>query len=549
MSAAEDMHIAMMAASTSYRLQHSGVVIDGVVPLDFARYPFVTEILDEHSPETTILKGGQMGLSIMCIMRALEEAKTEDLRGIGYFFPTEGEVSDFAKARFGPMMSDNPALWGSLVQDTDSASLKRVGNTHLYFRGAGQRGTTAANKSKSKQKSIPLDRIYFDEFDEMDPLSTDALFRRLDASLSPEWVVLSTPTLPGFGVDLAYKSSDQRVWMWRCEACNEWTCLELTYPECIEQPNGKDPFFRCSAKRCHKPLARERGQWVQRKDNVPHHRGFWVSQLSSPTRTALGVLTELEKAISTGRRREFENQILARAYAEADEEITAEQLNALVDPELERPLRHEGPCAMGVDPGKPNWYVVKDRLTEKDCRTLAMGKTTTYEELGRIAKAFNVECGVMDKGYDPSAVSKFCDDHPGWFGCLYVGGRISDPDWNYNTKTVNVGRTLTLDRARNYILNSNVTYARKSHFWDEHFVPQMTNLKRATIPNAITGDRRAEWIVTGGQKNDHLRHADAYACLALEKTGLNKSVRRAQQRNREQGSPSPRRRSRTGMTL
>lgn len=519
------MHHVMMEASPSYRLQHSGVTIDGVVQLDFQLYPFIPEIMDEHAQDITIIKGAQMGFTIACIMRAIEEAKSGSFRGVGYFMPTEGEVSDFTKARFGPMLTNNPDLWGQYVKDTDSSSLKKVNDTFLYFRGAGQRGTTSASKSKSKQKSIPLDRLYLDERDEMDDLSVDALDHRLDGSLSGERIQLSTPTLPGYGVDLDYRRSDQRVWMWFCEKCSDWTCLELTYPDCIAQPREGDPHYLCE--HCRKPLPRRTGQWVARKPEVTGHRGYYVSQLSSPTKSTADIILASARAIETGRRREFENQTLARAFAEVDEEITAEQLNALVDEERTRPLQHEGPCAMGVDPGKPHWYTIRARITEKDSQVITMGKADSYEELARIAKQYNVEAGVMDQGYDPSAVAKFCDDHPGWYGCLYTGQKVTDPDWDHREHLVKVGRTRTLDDARNDILHNTVSYPQKTEFWTKHFIPQMTNLKRATIENDRNGDRKAEWVVTGGQKNDHLRHADAYCSLVLGRCGLAKSVVRA----------------------
>jgi hypothetical protein len=517
----------MMAAGTSYRLQHSHIVVDGTVPLDFSKYPYVPEIIDEHAPTITIIKGAQMGFTIACVMRALEEAKDGNFRGIGYFFPTEGEVSDFAKARFGPMMTNNDEIWGQFVKDTDSAALKRINQTFLYFRGMGQKGSGSAKRSTSKLKSIPLDRLYLDERDEMDDSRVDAAEHRLDGSDQPEKIVLSTPTLPGYGVDYDYQRSDQRVWMWKCSACNEWTCLELTYPECIVEPVNQDPYYRCSNAKCHKRLTRSRGQWVARKPDITDHRGYWVSQLASPTKTASDIVTAAMRAIEDGRRSEFENQTLARAYAEVDQEITASQLEELVVPYETRPLRHEGPCAMGVDPCKPHWYTIRVRLTEKDSFQIARGRADTYEELSKLVKQFNVRSGVMDMGYDPSAVARFCRDHDGWYGCLYIGGKTGDPDWDHKNRQVKAGRTRTLDQAHNVILSKRVKYHQKDEFWHKHFVPQMTNLKRATIENDVTGDRKAEWVVTGGKKNDHLRHADAYCELALSRSGLAKNVTRA----------------------
>lgn len=524
-----NLHNALMKASISYRLAHSNVRIDGNQPLDFSRYPYIPEIIDERSwQRVTILKGAQMGFTIACIMKALEFAKEGGLRGIGYFFPSDSEVSDFAKARFGPMMTNNPEVWGNLVHDTDSAALKRVGDTFLYFRGAGQKGTGTSQKSLSKQKSIPLDVLVLDERDEMDDNRVDAIMHRLDGSLHPHVISLSTPTLPGYGVDYDYARSDQRVWMWKCQACGEWTCLELTFPDCIAEPSGNEPYYMCQ--KCRGPLAKVVGEWVARKTDIQDHAGYWVGQLSSPTRTARDIIEAVEMATETGRKRELENQTFARAYADVDEEITEQMLDLLLT-NTQKPLRHEGPCAMGVDPGKPLWYEVAARVTEVDSEVVARGRASSYEEIDRIATAFNVKCGVMDQGYDPSAVSKFCEDHPGWFGCLYVGGKKTAPDWDHTEHLVKVGRTRILDDAHNAIIKKRIKHYQKDEFWVKHYVPQMTNLKRATIEkNARTQDAEAVWVVTGKQKNDHLRHADAYCQLALTQVGLAKSIQRMRNR-------------------
>lgn len=536
------LHQALMMASTSYRLAHSNIRIDGNQPLDFARYPYIPEIIDERTRNITILKGAQMGFTIACIMKVLEMAKEENLRGIGYFFPTESEVSDFAKARFGPMMTNNPEMWGQYVQDTDSAALKRIGDTFLYFRGAGQKGAGTAQKSMSKQKSIPLDVEVLDERDEMDESRVDAIIHRLDGSINPHIISLSTPTLPGYGVDYLYQKSDQRTWLWKCDKCNEWTCLELSYPDCIAEPRGADPYYLCMNKKCRDELVRNKGEWVARHPDIIDHAGYWVSQLSLMHRSAATIVAEVERSLDTGRRRELENQVFARPYAEVDEEITEQMLNLLLTSEP-KPLRHNGPCAMGIDPGKPHWYEVSVRLTERDSMVIDRGRADSYEELDRIVRKYNVTSGVIDQGYDPSAVAAFCKAHTGFYGGLYVGGRKTAPDWDHRNRTVKMGRTRTLDEAHNAIVTKRVKHVQKDEFWINHFVPQMCNLKRATIEKDKTGERESLWVVTGGQKNDHLRHADAYCRVAETRAGLSAEVTRLRSRIQDRRSENQKPRS------
>lgn len=529
-------HALFMAASPSYRLNHLGIKIDGGQELDFSRYPFVPQIIDKHAPKTTIIKAAQLGLSVACILKALHEAMQGGLRGILYGFPSDREVQDFSKARFGPLMAANHGVWSSDNSDIDSAGLKQIGSTFVYFRGIGQRGSSAT-KSLSAIKSIPIDRLYLDEFDEMDPLRVSEVIHRLDGSRCPEMTLFSTPTLPGYGVDLDYVSSNQSAWLWKCPRCNAWTCLEDTYPDCIGTSRDRDPFYVCSG--CREPLERVRGEWVARKPDVTDHYGYWVSQLCSPTKSAGDILQAADDAVRRGHLRAFHNQTLGRAYAEVDEEITRQQLEALLT-DTPKPLRHEGPCAMGVDPGKPHWYTVRVRTSDVDSLCIARGRADTYEELHRIAQQYNVQSGVMDQGYDPSAVASFVEAHAGWYGGLYVGGKRSSADWDHRERMVKMGRTRTLDDAHRAIIAKRVTHVQRDEFWDKYFVPQMTNLKRATLEKDRTGEREGVWVVTGGQKNDHLRHADAYCHLATERVGLSKSVARMRARVEDQESWSDR---------
>ncbi len=545
MTSALDTAVAMQC-SPSYALHKSGITIDGGVKLDFGRYPYLPVIIDEDPRKMTVMKGAQMGFTIAAILKALVIAgkgthNGYPIRGIGYWFPTQGEAQVFAKSRFTPLMEQNPHVWNPKGIDVDSAELKRVGNTAIYLRGAGQRGGSA-KKSTSGVKSIPLDINIRDEADEMSDTRKDAIDRRLDGSPCPQQLDFSTPTIPGYGVDLDYQDSNQSMWHWKCLRCEGWTCLEDNYPDCIAEPNAGDPFYLCM--KCREPLVKKFGEWVAKKPDIKDHIGLALSQMCSPTRTALDIVNAAADAVKTGRAKEFENQVLGRAYAETEDQITEEQLNDLLTEEA-RPLRHEGPACMGVDPGKIHWYEVRIRTGERDSVQIARGRADSFSELAEIAKKYNVEAGVMDQGADTSSVRDFVRNHPGWYGCLYVNAKKTDPDWNHNEGLVKVGRTWLLDDSHRAIVDRRVKFYRKDDFWHEQFVPQMTNLKRIVQENDETGERVPRWIVTGGRKNDHLRHASSYCHLALERVSLAHEYQRSKKRARSSG----RGRSRSAMVM
>jgi len=521
-TAAPDYSRLMGSVSRAFQLQSMGLRVDGV-PFDLKRYPFLIDVVDSRARRKTVIKGAQMGWTCIFILDAVMGAWLDGLRGILYLFPTDNDVQDFSKARFGPMVAENTAFAG-LVSDTDSAGLKRIGSTHIYFRAAGAIGSST-KATLSKLKSIPVDRLYLDERDEMQDSRVDAAEHRLDGSLIPEQTSLSTPTIPGYGVDFDYKASDQRAWHWKCDHCSKWTCLEMTWPDCIAEPMGGEPYYLCS--HCKKELKRTSGEWVAASPNVTDHLGYWASQLCSPTKTAGDILSALADHERRGRMREFYNQTLARAFAEIEDQLTPELLG-VCQTEEPRSRSAEGPTCLGADPGgRDIHYWVKQRITDVDSQTLTYGRCGGFDDLAQIARKFNVQTGVVDQMAERRAVREFVDSHRGWYGCQYAEGRKAGYDWNHVERVVTVNRTEALDASHFKFVEKREKLPAPDEVYHEQVAKQLCNMARVKQEDELTGDVKYRWVVVGGTKNDHLKHAHSYATIAEERTGLASSVVRA----------------------
>lgn len=521
----------LLNESTSYRLHHMGLTVDGDV-LDFQKYMYLQEIIDERAPVTSIIKAAQMGVSVAMILRAIEGQLHEGLRGTGYFFPTDAEVQDFSKARFDPILQQY-----GLAAKVNTAGLKQVGDGYVWFRAAGQRGG-AKDRSLSQVKSFPADRVYLDEYDEMDPSRIDAIRHRLDGAEPGvrEEIGLSTATVPEYGVDYDYKQSDMRSWFWRCHRCNGWTCLEQTWPDCIAEPASGEPHYVCS--KCKKPLTRWNGEWVAARPEVKHHRGYYISQLCSPKKLPGQILLEFDDSTKRGRLREFYNQVLARPYADIDDHMTEALLNACLDRDRPRSRRSLGPCAMGVDVGARDLhYWVGGRITDADAQVYDMGVIESFDELGQIAKRHNVQCGVIDIGAETRKVREWLDDHSGWFGCQYVTKRSAGYDWNPRTRVVSAGRTEVLDASHQAIINKRDSFPAPDEQWHDVVVPQMCNLARVRQEDNSLGTVVHRWVNLGNTKNDHLKHAHGYFHMALERCSLVEQVTRAYSSHQTGGRP------------
>src|SRR3546814_1947800 len=133
----------------------------------------------DDSPYVVVMKGAQMGLSEWAINVTLHTADTGRAgRGTSLYVQPGGEnVADFVQARVNPAIDQSPYLASRVrlsgsTRDPDKVGLRRVGPGYNNWRTAG---------SRAGLKSVPVDTLVLDEYDEM-PDGTLALARhRLDS--------------------------------------------------------------------------------------------------------------------------------------------------------------------------------------------------------------------------------------------------------------------------------------------------------------------------------------------------------------------------------
>jgi phage terminase large subunit GpA-like protein len=187
-------------------------------------HEFELELLTEEAPRQCYKKGAQIGITETQILKTMHGLiYSRYPQGVLYLFPTVNDVTDFSRGRFGPLLADNPEIENQ-VSSTDAVGVKRIRRSMLYLRGARATGRIEGVKRTSSQlKSVPVDRVVFDEVDEMEAAMVDLALERMAHSTAKEEAYLSTPSIPDFGIDKLYNQSDQRVWMLRCEACGTET--------------------------------------------------------------------------------------------------------------------------------------------------------------------------------------------------------------------------------------------------------------------------------------------------------------------------------------
>lgn len=523
MNEAELLHRHMMSASTAYRLSKLDLKIDGV-PFNLEAYPFLWDIYDdEEHPDCTVMKGAQLGFTSMQVLRTIDRAERMYPRGILYLFPTKDDVSDFSKTRFQRVLDDNPVL-GARVRGTDATNVKKVGDCFVYFRGTKARGAL---------KSIPVDAIIYDEFDEMSESAVALAQERISGSKFQHHFRLSTPTLPETRIHLFYLASNRQRWLVRCRGCNRDSVLEDDFPDCVqERRDGHDQVWTRVCVRCGHELYVLDGRWIAEKPQV-EKPGWHVSQLCSPTVQLATVMDQWHdpKTVMS----EFYNSKLGLPYAEIDQTLDDASILSCCGNNARR-LAHEGPSWAGCDVGqKKFFYVAGSKRSETFLRVHAWHTVESEQDVRDLNKRYNVVSGVMDAGAETRTVRNFVQSEPGWWGCLYTeqrqpGGYLYDN----KERMVTVNRTESLDESHRIVVQRAIEFPRADETFKKDVMPQLKNLYRAIEVDEDTGERTARWF-RKGEKNDDFRHTLNYGVIASMECGVESATRRVRGRSRAEG--------------
>lgn len=510
------------AASAAHRFARARVRVDGDT-FDPLTIPYLIELYDVVRPKVVIQKAAQLGVTAWAILTVIERMRRGVYtRGVLYGFPTQDEVYDFAQSRFDRILRDNAMFFAGAVKDTDRTELKQIGEAMLYFRGIH---VPDKKKRPSKLLSIPVDCLVLDEHDDMDKFAREVVRSRLDSSLLRHEILLGHPTLPGWGINTEFEEGDQRYWHIRCEACNEWTCLEEEFPNCLGRVKGGE-WFRC-CKKCRKAIDARAGEWV------PKHPGrkvwsYLMSQLMS-TRKPVDVVVAAYEKMQLGAVDEagFWNLVMARPFASRDDALDQAHVLSLFDAQKPEELSHLGPSFLGADVGKRSIHVDIGTLTSADRGHLHwIGEVATFDELYDLGKRHNVSTGVIDAMAESRSVADFVKRASWAWGCHYTETPLTEYDWRSSDRIVRVGRTPSLDASHRAILQRRLTFRRINAYAEQVFVPHLVNLVRVRTMHDKTGQVKFSWhVLDGATKNDHHRHGVNYAWIASTATGIARAVR------------------------
>ncbi len=485
-------------------------------PWQLEKHEYQLDPLQCDAPTQCCRKGAQMGWTEIYVLQTLHGMIHEKYpAGSLYLFPTRDDVKDFSKARFDPLIESNPCI-KHYVQSTDSQNIKRIGKGFLYLRGARSTKAIGGTKKTSSQlKSIPVDRVVFDERDEMEDPMVELAKERVSHSPVKELMYLGTPTIPEWGIDAMYEESDQRVWMLECQKCGKETCLELEFPECLKRDKTNRVYracVHCDAE-LHPAFGNWRAQYPERsKDMV----GWWISQLNSMYVDPADILGAYEDPPG-GDLSEVYNSKLGQAYVAAENKLTQRDVFACCGQDA-MATRHDGPACMGVDVGKILHVVIGIRTTKERLKIVKVARVSSFNDLHDLAKRFNVRSCVIDLKPEIRKVREFQkNENFSIFACDYVERRSGQTTWDEKDMLIKTNRTEICDATHELVVQPGSLEIPRINNEIKEYAKEMCNIAKVLDEDTDTGAKEYRYKKLKG--NDHYRHATNYCLLASERVG------------------------------
>jgi len=500
-----------------------GLKVDGR-PFTLEGREYVQQVIRDTSDEIVIPKAAQMAFTVTFLTRTLHWITQRKWHHL-YLLPLKTGAIPFVQSRIDPIIDSHEVLRSAFKTVDNRLHKQSAESINLYIRGT--------NIERELQE-IPVDVEVWDERDRMVEDNLEDARHRMDGSLVKKLTMLSTPTVPGHGIDAedGWWASDQHLWEKACPGCNRFQVLDFedhmklgdTADECVIECE----FCHRQFQDWERMVANAFGRWVP-QNLTGRSRGYKITQFNSPSQTTY----EIIKGWYLGQRdakklKSFYNQSLGRPYVAAGDKFTAQILDKCVMPEHTLGGIPESAVYIGVDVGM-SIHVKASTLTRSGMRrTWAMKIFKEWDELDRFFASLNSFVAVIDAHPEKRAARDLSIKYQGrvwlgfeldrpatqeiavWFPQKYgeAGKCVIDRTMAFDTtiKDYMDGRVILPQDAREqgeFLVN-------KDYNGFYHHMMQMVRVEREDTQGRI----RAFW-----QKNknpDHWHHADMFeriACL------------------------------------
>jgi len=486
-----------------------------------ARHKYLIDFMQSEAQKKVVMKATQAGYTAAAIIIVIHSLIHKLIKqGVLYLFPNEKEVTNFSQSRFKSLIDDNPSLIKKYIHrnDVNNVSIKRINGKPLYFAGASATQNIQGLAPESVSlRSKPVDMIVYDEKDLMNLDMLTQITGRMGHVEAEDVreIVLSNPTIPGYGIAADFEDSDQRHWGYRC-GCREWTIPIEDYEKCVHPADSEGERGYLICRKCGSRLEIAKGQWIKKREHSDVAGWLW-SWFENSYKDPMMVINALENATEGVEKMKVYNTYFGLPYIPATDALTEQDVYHCCGNDL-MSGSDRGPCAMGVDVGDTIHAVIGKKLADDRFKLVWVDSVTDYGQLHEIARRFNVKVCVIDAGPEGHSTRDFQNQEPYLvYRCRYQ----DNPKSNLKIDDLNmtVDRTDIFDKTHELFIKRKIEIPRKCPRVDE-FVRQVTNAVRIRVANSDEVKMRTgkEYLFRYRPRKtgigDHFRSALNYFLLA-----------------------------------
>ncbi len=503
--------------------------LSGGRPYSYKGREFQKKILDSSAREVVTRKCSQIGLTEMTVRKALALCgMLKDFTTI-YTLPTATLAVIIAKTRVNPVIKDSPFL-NSTIGGSDNVEVKEFNNgSFLYLRGAA---------SSNAPISIPADFLVHDELDFSDGLVISQYHSRLTASEHKMKMKLSTPTLPGKGIDYEFIRSRRHFNFVKCDHCGH--SFIPSYYDHVKIPGYTGDLMEITKKNIHKidyqhayvecpkcgkapDMGVDHREWVIENPDENHvAEGFQVSPFDAPTIITPGYLVQSSTVYTNIA--EFVNFNLGLPFFSKESVLAPDEVRGTI---IQNRLEGSRFCVMGVDLGKTCHIVIANCSYDGSMQVVhreAVPLGNLKERYKALRVVFRVRTAVIDSlPYTDMVMALQSLDRNLW-ACVYTQSKgtalytIHKKEDEDNVgeqvqRQLNVARDRTFDALMSYIRSGDMSVLTQGEELDEEFVSHCTDMRRVKDWNMKTQTIEFRWLKSE-DGNDHFWFALSFAYLA-----------------------------------
>ena len=492
----------------------------------FKGHEYQKKILDDPAKLVCTRKCSQVGLTELSVRLALAMCGLNRSFTVIYTVPTAGFATTLTRTRIDPIIESSPLLKSLIHKTTDNSEVKRFGDSYLYIRGS---------QSTNAPISIPADMLIHDELDFSDGEIIDQYHSRLTHSPHKRKFKLSTPTVPGYGIDAEFKHSKRHFLFAKCDKCNH-KFVPNYYEDLVipDMPvtssimnitrNNLDHYDYASAKllcpSCRKPvdLVRSKREWVVENPTDSYQMsGYQVSPFDAPTIISYGDL--IAASVAYARRVDFVNFNLGLPMEDAESGLSYEDIKAGITVSS---IENSQLNVMGIDLGL-TCHVLIGALSlienVEHLRIIHTEQVPVHQLRVRkkeLCSLYHVRCVVTDNQPFTETVMAMQNDDPAMYGAFYTSIATLEPymlkkDNNLNQyNQVNINKDIVMDVVMDQLRVGTIT--KRSCTLDKLFIEHVLSMKRVKVFD-MRGESRFSWRKPKNG-DDHFWHSLIYLYVA-----------------------------------